>query len=888
MDRLILKTSPSANLPEAPSVTNIDQQSVPASQVIGTLKLVETNSDRVARSTESGSGQVAPRRALSAQFIDGNSNSTNSNEELSDGSSFWLSSAANLALEALPYHQSPSLAVAPDLYESDDTDAVLKKCDAFEARLQSRCEFIPAHKLRPNTVWLNELARYIGVGREKLRSSTVRARINEWSEDYGIHVVRTVQKLGPLSLNEFIKLAAAKRQRELNQAMWSGAKSKEQVGAELSNTRWALKKLKETYSGEAEARVSTNDLLVNAAADAAKGGPKLRQELRRFIAYMDELNANKDLPTEVADLIQHCMDRKGVMDADVVRALGIRREVIWAWRTGKNAPSPYAYAMVNALEEYLNLPRDTILSRARQRQRGLGAVPTYLFPEEFQGKKNNSRFLVLKHLTPEDFVADDEQRHANIRKCLENIRSNPSEYGCNVAKLSKQPYRWKEADWCSETKYEWETFLAFQNDALVPFGMNRKQRKAGWKPDTSKMFYDYFCSLFGTWSATNNPVFKMDTGDVALGYLVFPRLVHLRLQVALGWSKELGAGAYLPNFDIQRLIPLRAMLHSETGWITQSPHLAQRLKPIIGKDGKIIISQAEIDHACADWPRACRQAWEEYGRLKKSHKQSGQRRRDTHKDIMPILKLSNPLVAFQTLCTGLQNDRFELRSYAHAIQLRDQVLAGLLTQCAFRRNTLRLLDLEHLSYDAERNIWALRVPREIFKNQDGPYFVSPNREVRPFYERDLIDQFGLYEALNQYLCWGRTLILAGTDTQALLICGKRRARKPGSVNYEGEQGRFQSSSVQKLTKQLTGRYVGYKPKTGRGLEGIKQFPPHAFRHILATGILKLSKSRQPEQEAADAIHDSIDMVRSNYARYVPRDREKTLMATLQSGFGVQT
>jgi hypothetical protein len=68
---------------------------------------------------------------------------------------------------------------------------------------------------------------------------------------------------------------------------------------------------------------------------------------------------------------------------------------------------------------------------------------------------------------------------------------------------------------------------------------------------------------------------------------------------------------------------------------------------------------------------------------------------------------------------------------------------------------------------------------------------------------------------------------------------------------------------------MTWIYLVYHEVTGTGIPGVEAFGPHAVRDIAATDILKNTGSIEM---AADALHDSTDVVRKHYARYLPVDR----------------
>lgn len=761
-------------------------------------------------------------------------------------------------------------------------------CDAFEIPLERGEAFLPL-SLTTGDIHYNRLAEFMGCAREDLRIPSVRERLVAWREKYGLSRVKRERGSGPITVDELGKLMVSERKRQLKEEERADTKTRQKCAASMSNMRWALHAVSERFAGSADARASVEAMIKLADAGEVNGEKKLREEMQRGLKLLDDIEANGGLPSDASDLIQFAMDRAGVKDADVVRDLGFHRPYIWGWRTGKKNPSPFAYAECTALERYLHLPEGAILARSRQRWRGLGHVPLDLFPEEFRSRaKRALRGEMLKYLSPEDFVQDDALRHANIRRVADELMLNPSKYGGVIQRLAKMRYRWGEDEWMQEEiNAEWEALVRFRTSLVAPPNMKRKGKR--WRAGTVDILRENFSTIFGTWSSIANPIFTIDPRDISFAYLLFPSLIHHRLTVAVEWSKEAGGDEVLPNFDLQNLSHIRAFLHPDTGWITQSAHLGSRLVPVVGKNGDVIVSQEDIDRVNANWKEECKKARDEHGELRRSHAKCERRNRDPQEPVFSILELENPLVAFQMLSSGLQNETVEYRSYAQACLIRDQVLVGILTLCAPRGKTIIDANVEHLVYDEKRKVWMFRIPREFFKNERGPYFKSPNGEVRD-YARDLFDQYGLYDAIEQYFAWARDVILAGNKTDALIVSAPRRERKGRGLKKTTEKGRFIREGLRSVLHRITARHVGYKPQTGAGIKGVTHFGAHAFRHILATGVLKLAMGAgtgNPWLLAADAIHDSEAVVRKHYARHVPRDREQSLMTTIQLGFAAK-
>src|SRR5262249_45178793 len=147
---------------------------------------------------------------------------------------------------------------------------------------------------------------------------------------------------------------------------------------------------------------------------------------------------------------------------------------------------------------------------------------------------------------------------------------------------------------------------------------------------------------------------------------------------------------------------------------------------------------------------------------------------------------------------------------------------------------------------------------------------------RDHYERDLMDSYGLYAAIEHYLKLGRGLILGGCETRALFVV--RPTERVGVRKQQSswcEKGRMTTAYLGRLVHGITGKYLRHDPMTGAGIPGIASFPGHAIRHIIATGVLKQavndpSPNADPWHLAADAIHDGVSTVKA-YVQYLPRD-----------------
>jgi integrase len=212
----------------------------------------------------------------------------------------------------------------------------------------------------------------------------------------------------------------------------------------------------------------------------------------------------------------------------------------------------------------------------------------------------------------------------------------------------------------------------------------------------------------------------------------------------------------------------------------------------------------------------------------------------------------------------------------------------MLAQTGLRKGTVEAMDLDDIFFDETKGKWCLRVPAHRFKNgKSGPYF-GTGFGRRHHYERDLLDSYGLYDAIDHYLKTGRGLILGEGRTRALFVVHPVERTGVREQQYSWcEKGRMTTQYLGRLVHGVTGKYLRHDPETGAGIPGITSFPGHDIRHIIATGVLKQavndpSPTADPWHLAADAIHDGVRTVMA-YVQYLPRDRQDKLLALLDRG-----
>jgi integrase len=185
-----------------------------------------------------------------------------------------------------------------------------------------------------------------------------------------------------------------------------------------------------------------------------------------------------------------------------------------------------------------------------------------------------------------------------------------------------------------------------------------------------------------------------------------------------------------------------------------------------------------------------------------------------------------------------------LKPSARLATERTLFLVELLTEQPLRLKMLYIMtyldDNTGNLYRRANGSWALRFPKEAFKNERGaaqkPYDV-------PFSEY-------LSARINDYLL--RILTKIPNRGDRVFPCVK--PVKKGT--------RTRSTSLEHAFRNATRRFV----------KGCKGFGPHAVRHIVATDYIKNNESGW--QTAADVLHDTIETIRKAYAFLRAEDGHK--------------
>lgn len=398
---------------------------------------------------------------------------------------------------------------------------------------------------------------------------------------------------------------------------------------------------------------------------------------------------------------------------------------------------------------------------------------------------------------------------------------------------------------------------------------SRGRRRNGiWNGETADQKMEHFGLLLGALAASpDGPVkgYGAPTRCLTFALLVFPSVWDWYLR----W-REARRGFYT-QWETEMLTIGASLTRAETGWLRQTPGLAERLRPIEG-----LITPKDVQAANDDWEGLCdiqhRHALlraKEIARVSRIH-------RDPFEPILPILEAESPVGEYRKITEEILRRRPQARLYPQSaaeatraflmlrlglhLGLRQKNLRQLLVkprgQAPTNERQLEALKRGELRWNLREGVWEVLVPAAAFKNAGSSYFrKNPFRLALP-------DLGGLYREIDDWLLTHRAVLLRSADDPGTFFVKTVKAKSRSAA--------YDSTSFYEAWRLAIQRYGIYNPYTGHGaIEGLLPHGPHNVRDVLATHVLKQTGSYE---QASYAIQDTPDTIVEHYGRFLPQDK----------------
>ena len=412
---------------------------------------------------------------------------------------------------------------------------------------------------------------------------------------------------------------------------------------------------------------------------------------------------------------------------------------------------------------------------------------------------------------------------------------------------------------------EMRDLIRFKTATLTTIGY---QRIGVWGEETVSQKVEHLGLMFGALAAAPHSAvrgFGADKASLTFAMLIFPAVWDWYMT----W-RERRRGFYTA-WEVDMLRVGLAFTRQDTGWLRQSPHLANRLREIPG-----LLGRADIERASQDWSGVC-DAFHRYAtarvaeirRVVKVH-------RDPFEAILPVLEAPQPVAEYKRIADEILRLAPSESRYprAAAESARSHLLIRLGLHLGLRQKNLRQLlycprgqaplaervladrKCGELRWSEKDAGWEVFIPAVAFKNAGSSFFANkPYRLVLP-------DLANLYVCIEAYTDRHRKRLLGPAEDPGTFFV---KTMKRSSADAAYDQTKFYEAW--RLTIQ---RYGVYNPYTGRGaIRGLLPHGPHNVRDVLATHILKITGSYE---QASYAIQDTPEMVARHYGRFLPQDK----------------
>ncbi len=412
---------------------------------------------------------------------------------------------------------------------------------------------------------------------------------------------------------------------------------------------------------------------------------------------------------------------------------------------------------------------------------------------------------------------------------------------------------------------EMSDLLKFKTATFAAFGLHRN---GVWGDETAAQKTEHFGLWFGALAASGDGEIKgagVPLASLTFAMMVFPKVWDWYLK----WREE--RRGFLTSWEVDLLALAAAFTRSETGWLRQTPAMADKLQPIEG-----LIDEADIQTARQDWPAACDRMYLHARRRIKEVERVAKVHRDPFEPILPVLEAASPVGEYrkitEEILRRIPDERQHPRAAAESVRAFLMLRIGLHT--GLRQKNLRELllcphgelptperkleDMKRgeLRWSARDNGWEVLIPAVAFKNANSSFFGS-----RPF--RLILPNLGeLYEKIGDYVRRLRQHLLGlAADPGTFFV---------KTVSSRSANAAYDQNTFYEAWRVAIQRYGIYNPYTGLGaIPGLLPHGPHNIRDVLATHVLKQTGSYE---QASYAIQDTAEMVAQHYGRFLPQDK----------------
>jgi integrase len=306
------------------------------------------------------------------------------------------------------------------------------------------------------------------------------------------------------------------------------------------------------------------------------------------------------------------------------------------------------------------------------------------------------------------------------------------------------------------------------------------------------------------------------------------------------------------NGHILFLNIVTSLLRPESGYLYLNPQFALK----IGLSGNL----KEWQEKCVDTRNRLLEIAKDIQYAKDSGSNDFRKGRDPKEPIVDILALPNPLIALTDLLGVMLSDLDTYSSGTRkAVFFRDILLIALLIANPLRIRMFSIMKFDRNLIRKDDGSWWISFKREDFKNR---------KSIASDYEVLVVPE--LIPLIERYKKEFRPLLFGAEESDYVFLresspraekpkAKKLKAKKPKSLIYKVKHI---LENIYILTPKVLSERISIQTKKYMPLS--PGFRTHAFRHIVATSIIKSN----PENGfflASKVLHDKLETVEENYS-----------------------
>jgi len=564
--------------------------------------------------------------------------------------------------------------------------------------------------------------------------------------------------------------------------------------------------------------------------------------------YHGSIFSLKNLPDDFSEAIKSVHEQSGLSVSQAEHKAKIKRNGARHIITGKHTPSYKQIENILKLEIAYNIPKYSLVSKLKTNNYWR-KIDTKLIPELFRTKTNLWTKL-LSNLKIDFNSVSEKERYEICDWIYNNIVVSNTVYGKRLRTKLKKKYKFDELENAKRLKNELTELIAHKESNLPDFYL----KKFGtWSEATSQKNTDIILYFTGYLKNINNETSSLLPSDYSLLLLLSKKLIYAYIKWQIDRRGMLSFGDYC-ILDL-----IISFCNEETGYMYQKNFLSDAPNKVIDlleikrSDGLTKNDKSHWEQLCVNQKDFCIKFRGELDKLYKKNQidRNGHLilSRDTFEPICAILDKDEPWLEYYKLLK-ICRENYSISKTQPKLNfsfLCSYLSAVFLLQTGLRSKNIRLLKLSNMPENNNTTIYFLGDKYYI----DAPWsHVKNHRKVL----RELIDANGLYEDIDQYLFLKKKLF-TNNQNDNFFVTWQNNTYSPASFG--------------KNFIDFTRVYIAYnKYKDQHMIENLHPHYPHAIRHIIATHVLKQTKSFA---EAALSIHDTEQTVRQHYARFLPSD-----------------